>query len=113
MDRQGSAHWSAYTSAYWDPADLCLQGGLNAVRGSIDREKNQCIGITRGQTQTGRGEHRSKFNGMGGSGGEVAEISGCGWRRGDIESTGQYDREPSRIPGVVVGSTRLGVHTAW
>ncbi|KAJ7467067.1 hypothetical protein FB451DRAFT_1369502 [Mycena latifolia] len=29
--RQGSAHWSAYTSAYWDPADLCLQGGLNAV----------------------------------------------------------------------------------
>ncbi|KAJ6563923.1 hypothetical protein B0H19DRAFT_73793 [Mycena capillaripes] len=31
MDGQESAHWSAYTSAYWDPADLCLRGGLNAV----------------------------------------------------------------------------------
>jgi hypothetical protein len=31
MDRQGSAHWSAYTSAYRNPADLCLWGGLNAV----------------------------------------------------------------------------------
>ncbi|KAJ7874936.1 hypothetical protein B0H14DRAFT_3437393 [Mycena olivaceomarginata] len=30
MDRQRSA-WSAYTYAYWDPADLCLRGGLNAV----------------------------------------------------------------------------------
>ncbi|KAJ7793947.1 hypothetical protein B0H14DRAFT_2622323 [Mycena olivaceomarginata] len=29
MDRQRSA-WSAYTYAYWDPADLCLRGGLNA-----------------------------------------------------------------------------------
>jgi hypothetical protein len=25
------AHWSAYTSAYQDLADLCLRGGLNAV----------------------------------------------------------------------------------
>jgi hypothetical protein len=31
----------------------------------------------------------------------------------DIESTGQYDRVPSRIPGGIVGSTRLEVHTAW
>jgi hypothetical protein len=27
MDGQGSAHWSAYTSAYQDLADLCLWGG--------------------------------------------------------------------------------------
>jgi hypothetical protein len=33
MDVQGSAHWSAYTSAYQDLADLCLRGGLNAVIG--------------------------------------------------------------------------------
>jgi hypothetical protein len=32
MDGQGSAHWSAYTSAYQDLADLCLRGGLNAVK---------------------------------------------------------------------------------
>jgi hypothetical protein len=32
MDGQGLAHWSAYTSAYWDLADLCLWRGLNAVR---------------------------------------------------------------------------------
>ncbi|KAJ7912917.1 hypothetical protein B0H13DRAFT_2659853 [Mycena leptocephala] len=31
MDWQGSAHWSAYVSAYRDLADLCLWGGLNAV----------------------------------------------------------------------------------
>jgi hypothetical protein len=31
MDGQGSANWSAYTSAYQDLADLCLRGGLNAV----------------------------------------------------------------------------------
>jgi hypothetical protein len=36
MDRQRSA-WAAYTYAYWDPADLCLQGGLNAVAGMSRR----------------------------------------------------------------------------
>ncbi|KAJ6618919.1 hypothetical protein B0H10DRAFT_1947134 [Mycena sp. CBHHK59/15] len=36
MDWQGSAHWSAYASAYRDPADLCLRGGLNAVCCGVD-----------------------------------------------------------------------------
>jgi hypothetical protein len=39
MDQQGSAHWSAYVSAYRDLADLCLWGGLNAVNIFLKREQ--------------------------------------------------------------------------
>jgi hypothetical protein len=51
MDRQRSA-WSAYTYAYWDPADLCLWGGLNAVipQGDLFNAQNKvyrdCFGGT-------------------------------------------------------------------
>ncbi|KAJ6578560.1 hypothetical protein B0H19DRAFT_1063028 [Mycena capillaripes] len=37
MDQQGLAHMSAYASAYWDLADLCLWGGLNAVTPRIHK----------------------------------------------------------------------------
>jgi hypothetical protein len=45
MDGKGSAHWSAYTSAYQDLADLCLQGGLNAVMMVLVTESLQWAGV--------------------------------------------------------------------
>jgi hypothetical protein len=48
MDRQGSAHWSAYVSAYRDLADLCLWGGLNAVSVAQSPQKYKYGGCASG-----------------------------------------------------------------